>query len=222
MEALILAAGRGERLRPQTDHTPKPLLEVGHKTLIEHQICKLVCAGIKDIVINLAHLGDQIESKLENGADHGAHIVYSREPEGALETGGGIVAALKYIKSDVFAVVNSDIYTDFPFIHLPADIPGLAWLVLVDNPAHHSGGDFVLEGERVLNKIRSSEKKLTFSGIAVYHRDLFSGLANERFPLAPVLQKAASEDQITGYHYQGFWADVGTPERLQAIRKRFE
>jgi len=214
MKAMILAAGRGERMRPLTDHTPKPLLRVGGKTLIEHLIEALAAAGFRDLVINHAHLGAQIEAYLGSGARYGLSIAWSREPEGAFETGGGIFQALPLLDADHFLVVNGDIWTDYPFARLARRPQGLAHLVLVDNPAHHPGGDFVLTAGRV--QVPGSPR-LTFSGIGVYHRDLFRGCAPGRFPLAPLLRAAMDRGEVTGEHYTGKWYDIGTTERLAAL-----
>lgn len=214
MKAMILAAGRGERMRPLTDHTPKPLLRVGGKTLIEHLIEALAAAGFRDLVINHAHLGAQIEAHLGEGARYGVHIAWSREPEGALETGGGIFQALPLLDDGPFLVVNADIWTDYPFARLARRADGLAHLVLVDNPAHHPGGDFVLTGGRV--QVQGGPR-LTFSGIGVYHRDLFRGCAPGRFPLAPLLRTAMDRGEVSGEHYTGRWHDIGTAERLTEL-----
>lgn len=220
MEALILAAGRGERMRPLTDHTPKPLLEIGGMSLIERHVSSLVAAGHRDLVINHAHLGDMITDKLGDGSRYGARITYSPEPAGALETGGGIVQALQYMQGECFAVVNGDIWTDFPFSRLPREPGGDAWLVLVDNPAHHPEGDFALEEGRVREKQSAPARSLTFAGIAVYRRALFEGLRPGRFPLLPILLPAVRRGAVEAEHYHGEWHDIGTPERLEALRVR--
>jgi MurNAc alpha-1-phosphate uridylyltransferase len=214
MKAMLLAAGRGERMRPLTDHTPKPLLKAGGKTLIEHRIASLAAAGFRDLVINHAHLGTQIEAYLGNGERYGVRITWSREPDGALETGGGIFQALPWLDGDCFLVVNADIWTDYPFARLARPISGLAHLVLVDNPPQHPQGDFVLQGTRVLS---AGTPRLTFSGIGVYHRDLFRGCQAGRFPLAPLLRVAMEGDRVSGEHYTGAWRDIGTPERLAEL-----
>jgi len=218
MEALILAAGRGARMRPLTDLTPKPLLEVGRTTLIERHVARLVAAGHRDLVINHAHLGSMITEKLGDGSRHGARIRYSPEPPGALETGGGITQALNHIQGECFAVVNADIWTDFPFSGLPMAPCLSGWLVLVDNPAHNPDGDFSLEDGQVREKHSGSPPNLTFAGIAVYRRALFEGLRPGRFPLFPVLLEAVRRGRVEAIHYRGQWRDVGTPERLRALR----
>lgn len=217
MKAMILAAGRGERMRPLTDHAPKPLLKVGGKALIDYRIESLVAAGFCDLVINHAYLGSQIESHLGSGERYGAHISWSREPEGALETGGGIFQALALFDSEFFLVVNADIWTDYPFARLSRPIDGLAHLVLVDNPNQHPNGDFALRGSRVLLE---GEPRYTFSGIGVYHRDLFRDCQPGRFPLAPLLRRAMEIGKVSGEYYAGDWLDIGTTERLDEIDRR--
>lgn len=212
MKAMILAAGRGERLRPHTDHTPKPLLPVAGKPLIQHHIEALVAAGITELVINHAWLGDQIEATLGDGTPFGANIRYSAEGAAALETGGGIFRALSLLGDEPFLVVNGDVVTDFDFRRLPQRPAGLAHLVLVPNPPHHPAGDFALNGGQVA---ASGEPLWTFSGIAVYHPRLFAGCHDGAFPLAPLLRQAMAEGQVTGELYQGLWIDVGTEQRLQ-------
>ncbi len=223
---MILAAGRGERMRPLTDHTPKPLLVAGGKPLIVWHIERLHAAGFAHIVINHAHLGEQIESALGNGAAFGVSIEYSREVS-ALETAGGIATALPLIGEEVFPVVNGDIYCEYDFTQLAAPLARLAQghdrahLVLVDNPSHHPEGDFVLAGGRVVNADRPLTQhpaRLTFSGIGVYHRALFDQTpAGEKAPLAPLLRLAIDAGRVSGEHYTGRWVDVGTPARLAAL-----
>ena len=214
MKALILAAGRGERMRPLTDRIPKPLLQAGGRALIEHIIQALVYAGLRELVVNHAWRGAAIEEALGDGRRYGVRIVYSPEPEGALETGGGIVQALPLL-GETFLVVNGDIWTDFPFRRLADLAPaGLAHLVLVDNPAHHADGDFVLEGGRVCMQ---GGPRLTFAGIGVYRAAFFAGRAPGRFALAPLLRAAMERGQVSGEHHRGRWFDVGTPERLARL-----
>jgi len=215
MKAIILAAGRGERMRPLTDHTPKPLLDVAGRRLIEYHIDNLVAAGITELIINHAHLGAQIEAVLADGSTYGAAIQYSVEEE-ALETAGGIFNALPLLGDAPFAVVNGDIWTDYPFKQLPESIEGLAHLVLVNNPGHHLQGDFAMQ-ERHLNA--DGEPKFTFSGISILRPELFAGCQSGAFPLAPLLRQAMQSGQVTGEHYRGGWCDVGTPERLQALNQ---
>lgn len=224
--AMLLAAGRGERMRPLTDHTPKPLLVVGGKPLIVWHIERLRDAGFCHIVINHAHLGQRIEDALGNGAAFGVSIEYSREVS-ALETAGGIATALPLIGEEVFPVVNADIHCDYDFTRLAEPLARLAQghdrahLVLVDNPPHHPEGDFVLAGGRVVNADRPltpHPARLTFSGIGVYHRALFDQTpAGEKAPLAPLLRLAIDAGRVSGEHYTGRWVDVGTPARLAAL-----
>ncbi|MDA8129815.1 MAG: nucleotidyltransferase family protein [Betaproteobacteria bacterium] len=222
---MILAAGRGERMRPLTDRTPKPLLAVGGKPLIVWHIERLRAAGFSRIVINHAHLGHQIEDVLGNGAAFGVSIAYSREAS-ALETAGGIATALPLIESDVFPVVNGDIYCEYDLGRLAeplarlADSRDLAHLVLVDNPPHHPDGDFVLDGGRVkgAGAPLAHPARLTFSGIGVYRRALFAETAaGVKAPLAPLLRLAIDAGRVSGEHYGGRWEDVGTPVRLAAL-----
>ncbi len=221
---MILAAGRGERMRPLTDRTPKPLLAVGGKPLIVWHIERLRDAGYTHIVINHAHLGQQIEDALGSGAALGVAIDYSREGV-ALETAGGIATALPLIDSAVFAVVNGDIYCEFDFARLAEPLARLAaghdraHLVLVDNPAHNLKGDFVLASGRIVPSLPSApHAPLTFSGIGVYHRDLFAAAPpHEKAPLAPLLRAAIADNRASGEHFAGRWVDVGTPERLHAL-----
>jgi len=223
---MILAAGRGERMRPLTDHTPKPMLQVGGKSLIVWHIERLRAAGFKHIVINHAHLGEQIEAALGNGAALGVSIEYSREVS-ALETAGGIATALPLIEEDVFPVVNGDIYCEYDFSRLAEPLARLAaghdqaHLVLVNNPSQHPNGDFVLDGNRVTNAdipLTPHPARFTFSGIGVYHRALFAHTpAGEKAPLAPLLRLAIDAGRISGEHFGGRWVDVGTPARLAAL-----
>ena len=212
---MILAAGRGERMRPLTDHTPKPLLPVAGRALIDYHLAALARAGLREVVINHAHLGVQIEAALGQGRRHGLRISYSPEPEGALETGGGILRALSKLGPDPFAVINGDIWTDYDYARLPQRLDGLAHLVLVDNPPQHPDGDFHLHPDgRVLE---TGGVRLTFSGIGVYHPELFSDCEPGRFPLAPLLRRAIAGGRVSGEHFPGRWCDVGTPERLREL-----
>ena len=213
-KVMILAAGRGERMRPLSDTVPKPLLEAGGKPLIVHLIERLGRAGFHDLVINHSHLGEQIERYLGDGGRHGARIRYSHEAGGGLETGGGIFKALPLIDTDPFVVINGDIWTDFPFGRLPTRLEGLAHLVLVDNPPQHPQGDFALRDGRVY---ADGEARLTFSGIGVYARELFADCRPGKFPLAPLLRAAMARTQVSGELYTGDWRDVGTPQRLEEL-----
>ncbi len=216
MKAMILAAGRGERMRPLTDATPKPLLEAGARRLIEYHLLALAGQGIVEVVINVAWLGDQVRKYLEDGRRYGLQITYSQEEEGALETGGGIFQALPRLGSGPFWVINSDIRTDYSFAPPELAPDDLAHLVLVPNPDHHPAGDFALESGRVAN---SGNPMLTYSGIAVMRPELFEGQVAGRFPLAPLLRSAARSERLAGSAYPGVWLDVGTPERLEAAAK---
>jgi len=213
MKAMILAAGRGERMRPLTDSTPKPLLVAGGRPLIEHTIESLAQDGFVDIVVNTAHLGEQVEAHLGDGARFGARIVYSAEGE-ALETGGGIHRALPLLGEHPFLVVNGDIATDYPFGRLRNQTSGLAHLVLVPNPPHHPRGDFALRSGMVQD---SGDGRFTFSGIGVYRPELFAGCSPGKFPLAPLLRRAMADGLVSGEMYGGFWMDIGTIDRLQAF-----
>jgi MurNAc alpha-1-phosphate uridylyltransferase len=211
--AMILAAGRGERMRPLTDHTPKPLLTVHDKPLIVWHIERLKKAGISQLVINHAHLGEQIEHALGDGSAFGVSIAYSPE-ETALETGGGIAHALSLLGEQPFLVVNGDVWTDIDYEALALDEGDAAHLVLVNNPSHNPNGDFALNKGRVAV---DGLDKLTFSGIGLYQPYLFTGQSEERFPLAPLLRNAMSQNTVSGQHHKGIWTDVGTPERLAEI-----
>lgn len=217
MRAMILAAGRGERMRPLTDTTPKPLLNVCGKPLIAHHIEALAAAGIRDLVINHAWLGEQIETALADGSQYGVRIQYSPEYPEALETGGGIFQALPLLGDEPFVVVNGDVMCDLDYGRLPVEPQGLAHLVLVPNPEHNPKGDFALDNTLIRAE---GEVKFTFSGIGVYRPELFKDCTPGKFQLAPILRRAMSEDQITGVIHKGFWMDVGTPQRLEALNRR--
>ena len=211
MKAMILAAGRGERMRPLTDHTPKPLLQVGGKPLIVWHLERLVKAGFKEVVINHAHLGKQIEQALGSGSAWGLSIEYSSEIN-ALETAGGIANALPLLGDSPFLVVNGDVFTQINFGVLQLVSPNLAHLVMVDNPPQHPDGDFSLDSGKITAR---GSHKLTFSGVGVYHPALFVDVdRSQAAKLAPLLRSAMAEGLVTGDHYQGVWHDIGTPERL--------
>lgn len=212
MKTMLLAAGLGARMRPLTDHTPKPLLPVGGRPLIEHHLRRLAAAGFVDIVINLAHLGQQIEDCLGDGARLGVSIEYSREAQ-PLETGGGIFQALPLLGEQPFLVLNGDVWTDYPLRQLRDLRPQRGHLVMVDNPAHVAHGDFHRRADGVLSE--EGGPKLTYAGIAVFHRDLFAGCEPGVFPLRPLFLRAMREGLLTGEYYAGQWLDVGTPERLR-------
>ncbi|CAG0940022.1 N-acetyl-alpha-D-muramate 1-phosphate uridylyltransferase [Gallionellaceae bacterium] len=221
MKAMILAAGRGERMRPLTDHTPKPLLMAGGKPLIVWHIERLARADITDLVINHAHLGSQIEAALGDGSQFGARIRYSPEHPSALETAGGIAHALHLLGEEPFAVVNGDIWCDYDFAQLPARAAALtaandaAHLVLINNPTHHPNGDFGFADGRVTDPASS---KLTFSGIGIYRPGLFAHIPRgTKAPLAPLLRAQIAQNKVSGEHYTGRWVDVGTPQRLEEL-----
>ena len=211
---MILAAGRGERMRPLTDTLPKPLLNVGGKMLIEYHLEKLKAAQITDVIINHAWLGEKIEQALGDGTKYGLNIHYSSEDE-ALETAGGIINALPLLGREAFIVINGDIYCDYDISNLPASLSGLAYLVMVNNPLHNPEGDFLLTKSGDIEP--AGEKKLTFSGIGVYHPDLFKDYPGGKLALAPVLRKAMDQNKVKGEFYQGIWHDIGTPERLNEL-----
>ncbi len=222
MKAMILAAGLGTRMRPLTDHCPKPLLDVAGKPLIVRHIERLAAAGFHHIVINIAHLGHMIEEALGDGAQWGVHIQYSRESQ-PLETAGGIVNALPLLGDEAFLLINGDIWCDFPLENLRTQtFCGLAHLVLVNNPQHHPAGDFVIDNGNV--KPRDEQNGLTFSGLSLMHPRLFANWrarAGEAFPLREVLLPAMEDNQVSGEQYAGYWLDVGTPQRLQQLVEKF-
>lgn len=212
---MILAAGRGERMRPLTDTQPKALLQAGQYTLIEWHLRSLARAGIDHVVINLSWQGEKIRSLLGDGSRHGVRIEYSEEGPQPLETGGGILRALPLLGLDPFIVVNADIWTDYPFERLAIVEGALAHLVLVTNPPHNRQGDFSLDNDRVAGE---GVERWTFSGIGVYRPELFADCVRDRFPLAPVLQSAISAGSVSGELYSGLWWDIGTAERLSSLR----
>jgi MurNAc alpha-1-phosphate uridylyltransferase len=219
MRAMILAAGMGKRMQPLTADIPKPLLKVGDKSLIEHQILRLIKGGITGVVINHFYLGTMIEEALGNGSRFGIDISYSREPI-RLETAGGIIKSLSKLKDDSFIVVNADIWTDFDFSTLKA-LDGeneLAHLVLVENRDHNPEGDFYLdESGRLHENSDRADDCRTFSGISVMHKKLFDGLPIRPLSTVPLLQGAMGQNKVSGELYSGLWVDVGTPERLQHV-----
>jgi MurNAc alpha-1-phosphate uridylyltransferase len=215
---MILAAGRGERFRPLTDTTPKPLIPVAGEPLIERHLKNLVAAGVRDIVINLGWLGAVIRERLGDGARYGARIAYSDEGWPALETGGGVFRALPLLGAEAFLLVNADVWTDYPLVRLVARARALAaddlaHLVLVSNPAHNATGDFGLEGDRV----RGEPRRYTFSGLSVQRPELFAGCRDGAFPLVPLWRAALEHGRLGGEVYAGRWSDVGTPERLKEV-----
>ncbi len=217
---MILAAGRGERMRELTQQTPKPLLRVQGKYLIEHAIKNLTQAGIKEIVINVSYQGAQIKTALGNGERYGVAIYYSEETE-RLETGGGIKQALSLLGEAPFVVMSCDIVTHYPIQQLPREPKGLGHLIMVNNPAYHAQGDFILQEDQVrlpaFSSLSASVSTLTFGNIGVLRPELFASHATGYFRLAQVLLPAISQQQITGEHYQGYWYNIGTPQDLQEI-----
>ena len=222
MRAMILAAGLGTRMRPLTLTTPKPLLLVAGKPLIQYHIERLVAAGITEMVINHAWLGEQLEDQMGDGQRFGARIIWSPEQE-PLETGGGILKALPDLspEGDDFLLVNGDVFTNYPFKHvtdlnagLGLEADRLAHLILVDNPGHNPEGDFALQEGQV---IESGSDKLTFSGISLLSPRLFEGCSAGKFPLAPLLRAAMQSNRVSGEHFRGYWRDIGTPERLSEV-----
>lgn len=231
MKAMILAAGLGKRLRPLTETTPKPLLKVGNKPLIQYHVERLVSAGVRELVINTSWLGDQIEAFLGDGSRFGADIAWSRESE-LLETGGGIRRALPLLDSEPFLLINGDVWTDYPL----ADLVGRIWpedmdahLVLVPNPLHHPDGDYTLDNKHKVGYFAISDKSgsdnnqgdktFTFSGLSIMRPEIFSVYSSpsEKFPLRDVLSSEINEGRVSGEIFCGAWWDVGTLERLKAL-----
>jgi MurNAc alpha-1-phosphate uridylyltransferase len=225
--ALVFAAGKGERMRPLTDTTPKPLLPAGGKPLLAWHLEKLAALGVRDVVVNTAWLGDRFPPALGDGASWGLRLHYSYEGAEPLETGGGMLRALALLGDAPFLVVNGDVWTDYDFARLPAEPAGLAHLVMVDNPAQHPRGDFHLAADGLLHD--AGAPRLTFSGIGLYRPAILEGWREvigdapgterdpPRFKLAPLLQAAMRRGAVTGEHHRGRWTDVGTPERLAAL-----
>src|SRR5690606_23780284 len=230
VRALILAAGRGERMRPLTDHTPKPLLEVAGKPLAAWHIERLAAAGVRDIVLNIAHLAELFPQRLGDGTRWGVRLHYSREEAGSLETGGGMLHALPLLGDAPFLVVNGDVWTDFDFASLPRQPRGHAHLVMVERPAEKAQGDFALDRDGLLHV--QGAPLLTYSGVGVYRtqllqdwRDVIGTCAGTqrtppRFPLAPLLRAAMDAGAVTGQLHRGEWCDVGTPRRLAELERR--
>ncbi len=220
MKAMILAAGRGERMRPLTDHTPKPLLPVKGKPLLVHHLESLARAGVTEVVINTAWLGAQIPAALGDGGRWGLTLHYSDEGERALETGGGIHNALPLLGNAPFLLVNGDVFCDYPWQAL-GRLQGedLAHLLLVPNPGHHPKGDFALSGGRAREV---GENRLTYSGCAILHPALFADCRPGRFALAPLLRQAMATDRVSAERWDGLWCDVGTPERLQILEDQLD
>ena len=216
MIAMILAAGQGERLRPLTETTPKALVEVRGRSLLERHLDSLKAAGIETVVINLGWLGEMIADRIGSGHAYGLNVVYSQEGENILETGGGIHRALPMLGREPFLVVNADVYTDMPLPPAGLAETDVGHLVLVPRPAHKPQGDFDLQDGRVCESRNAAH---TFSGVAVYRPEFFAGCEPGRFPLAPMLKAAAREGRLAGSLYEGLWEDVGTPERLADLNR---
>lgn len=216
MKAMILAAGRGERLRPHTDITPKPLIQVGQHRLIEYHLLNLARAGIEDVIINISWLADQIRDTLGDGRNYSIKISYSDEGEEALETAGGIINALPLLDTAPFIIINGDIWCDYDLSALASkQLEQEAHLVLVNNPEHNTEGDFALVNELVSN---NGENMLTYSGIGLYSAELFAGTQPGKRALAPILRRKAEKNKISGELYNGKWIDIGTIERLAQLR----
>ena len=211
---MILAAGRGERLRPLTDEIPKSLVEVHGQTLLERHLDHVRAAGIRTVVINLGWLGDKIVERVGSGSRYGLEVIYSQEGDDILETGGGIHKALPQLGKDPFLVINADIFTEMPVPDIRLADEHLGHLVMVPSPTYREGGDFDIVAGLIRN---TTAQALTFSGVAIYRPEFFDGCEAGRFPLAPLLREAADRDQLSGSLYKGPWADVGTPERLTNI-----
>lgn len=225
MKAMILAAGRGERMRPLTDATPKPLLEVNGQRLIEYHIKALATAGVEEIVINTAWLGEQIPEFLGDGSRYGVSLAFSNEGE-ALETGGGIFKAIPLLGSDPFILVNGDVWSDYQFEPLVQLInqgfDRLAHLVLVKNPGHNPQGDFTVEKISGLLLNQKGALAGTYSGIGIYHPKMFIHCKPGKFPLAPMLYEGMASKEISGENYTGLWFDIGTPERLATLNQMLD
>jgi N-acetyl-alpha-D-muramate 1-phosphate uridylyltransferase len=217
MKAMLLAAGRGERMRPLTDHTPKPLLRVGGKPLIAWHLAALARAGVREVVINLSWRGEQIRAALGDGAEFGLRIRYSEEGSPPLETGGGIFQALPLLGPEPFLVVNGDTFTDVDLGALRLSGAADARLVMVPNPPQHPAGDFVLDGEAL---VEGAQARLTYSGIGIFSPALFTGCQAGRFPLLPLFKRGIAAGRLQGQRHTGLWLDIGTPERLAALNRQ--
>jgi len=216
MKTMILAAGRGERLRPHTDITPKPLIQVGKHRLIEYHLINLAKAGLKDVVINISWLADQIREALGDGSNYSLNITYSDEGAEALETAGGIVNAMPHLGDEPFIVINGDIWCDYDLTRLMnRNLEYEAHLVLVNNPEHNTEGDFALEDDMIKN---TGDEKLTYSGIGLYTQEFFAETKPGKKALAPILRKKSELNKVSGEIYNGQWVDIGTIERLAQLR----
>lgn len=219
MRAMILAAGRGQRMRPLTDNQPKPLLSVANKPLLAYHLDKLAHAGVREVVINHAWQGEQIEAYVGDGSDWGLQVSFSPEPEGGLETAGGVIQALPLLGDEPFWVINGDIWTNWDYNELPTTLPDeqLAHLLMVENPPHNSAGDFgVNEGRLVAN----NQESKTFAGIGLYRKELLEPYPQGKRPLKPFFEKGISEGKILASVMDGLWTDVGTPERLEQLNQQ--
>lgn len=224
MRAMILAAGRGNRMRPLTDNQPKPLLPVAEKPLLGYHLEKLASAGVNEVVINHAWHGEQIEDFVGDGSQWGLQVSFSVEPEGGLETAGGIIKALPLLGEDPFWVINGDIWTDWDYRDLPTDLEKglLGHLIMVDNPIHHSNGDFAIENGLLVNGENENDARKTFSGVGLYRKELLAPYPEGKQPLKPFFDRAIDKKQLAASYQDGFWTDVGTPERLHQLNQRLE
>ena len=219
MKAMVMAAGRGERLRPLTDTLPKPLAPVAGKPLMGYHLHALAKAGIREVVINLSWLGDRIKAALGDGRDYGVRILYSEEGPVPLETGGGIFNALPLLGMQPFLVVNADVWTDIDFGRVVLDDAADASIVLVPNPAHNPRGDFALEGDAVMER-EVTHESYTYSGVGIYRPEFFAGCSPGKFPLLPLLRRAIAAQRLRGWVHRGEWFDIGSIERLAALDQR--
>ncbi|ASG65011.1 mannose-1-phosphate guanylyltransferase [Idiomarina piscisalsi] len=219
MKAMILAAGRGQRMRPLTDNQPKPLLSVAGKPLLAYHLEKLASAGVREVVINHAWKGEQIEQFVGDGSEWELQVSFSPEPEGGLETAGGIIQALPLLGNEPFWVINGDIWTDWDYSELPKSLPDdmLAHLVMVDNPPHNADGDFAVKDGYLTEKTQDSK---TFAGIGLYRKTLLEPYPEGKHPLKPFFEKAMAERKILASVMDGLWTDVGTPERLEQLNQQ--
>jgi len=214
MKAMVLAAGRGERMRPITDTLPKPLVQVAGKPLIAYHLERLAKAGIRDVVINLSWLGDRIRAELGDGRDYRLSITYSDEGPVALETGGGIFKALPLLGPEPFLVINGDTWSNIDYGHLALEDGATGRIVLVPNPTHHPRGDFGVEGDVVVDR---EVDRFTYSGVGVYRPEFFAGCSPGQFPMLPLFKRAIAARLLRGELHRDEWCDVGTPERLAEL-----
>ena len=217
MKAMLLAAGRGERLRPMTDSLPKALVPVGGRALIAWHLLALARAGIREVIINTSWLGGQLHAALGDGREFGVRIAWSDEGPVPLETGGGILRAVPLLGPEAFLVVNADIWTDIDFARVKLEPEALAHLVLIPNPLHNPRGDFVVRGDRVVSE---EGERFTYSGVGLYRPEFFAGCTKERFPLLPLLNRAIAAGRVRAEVHRGQWCDVGTAQRLASLEAR--